>query len=128
VELIYARWLAWGTRASLTVLIGCFFVYALGLAEPLVPAAELVRLWTLPLAEYLAASGAPTGWRWLGYLGSGDYLNLLGIAMLCLITVACYARILPLLLKSGDRLYAALALAQIAVLLAAASGVFTLGH
>ena len=128
MELIYARWLAWGTRVSLAVLIGCFFVYVLGLAEPLVAVHELARLWTLPVGEYLAASGAPVGWRWLGYLGKGDYLNLLGIAMLCLITVLCYARILPLLLKSGERLYAALALAQIVVLLAAASGVFTLGR
>jgi hypothetical protein len=126
VELIYARWLAWGTRASLTVLIGCFFVYVLGLVEPLVPAAELVRLWTLPVGEYLAASGAPTGWRWLGYLGKGDYLNLLGIAMLCLITALCYARIVPVLLKS-DRLSATLAILQILVLLMAASGLLS-GH
>lgn len=126
MELIYARWLAWGTRVSLALLVGCFFVYVLGFAEPLVPVHELARLWTLPVGEYIAASGAPLGWRWLGYLGKGDYLNLVGIALLCLITVPCYARIVPLLLKS-DRLLATLAILQILVLLTAASGLLS-GH
>lgn len=119
MELIYARWLAWGTRVSLAVLVGCFFVYVLGLAEPLVPVQELARLWTLPVGEYLAATNGPLGWEWLRFANKGDYLNLAGIAMLCLITVLCYARIVPLLLKT-DRLYAGIALLQILVLLAAA--------
>ena len=126
MELIYARWLDWGTRLALAVLIASFLVYVLGLAEPLVPPEALVRLWTLPVGEYLAASGAPTGWGWLGHLGKGDYLNLVGVAALCLITVLCYARVFPILLKT-DRLYAALCAAQIAVLLIAASG-FLGGH
>jgi hypothetical protein len=119
MELIYARWLAWGTRVALSVLVGCFLVYVLGLAEPLVPVHEVVRLWSLPVGEYLAATNGPVGWGWLRFATKGDYLNLAGIAMLCLITVLCYARILPLLLKT-DRLYAGIALLQILVLLAAA--------
>jgi hypothetical protein len=76
----------------------------------------------LPVDRFVAATGAPTGWAWLGYLGSGDYLNLVGVAMLGLVTVLCYARIVVPLLRSGERLYAALAIAQIVVLLIAASG------
>jgi hypothetical protein len=127
MELSYARWLAWGTRAALGVLIACFVVYVLGILEPLVAHPDLVRLWTLPVGEYLAATGAPTGWSWLHFLGTGDYLNLAGIAMLCLVTVLCYARIVPLLAKT-DRVYAAIALLQIVVLLAAASGYFSGAH
>jgi hypothetical protein len=122
VELTYARWLRRATRIALATLIGCFFVYLTGIREPLVPVSELTRLWTLPVDRFVAATGAPTGWNWLGYLGSGDYLNLVGVAMLGLVTVLCYARIVLPLLRSGERLYAALALGQIVVLLIAASG------
>jgi hypothetical protein len=122
MELIYARWLDWAVRIALGVLAASFAVYALGILQPFVPVEELARLWRLPVDRFVAATGAPTGWGWLRHLGTGDYLNLLGVAMLGLITVVCYARILPLLLKPGERLYAALAIAQILVLLIAASG------
>ena len=128
MELIYARWLAWGTRFALTVLVASFLAYAFGLVEPLVPPQELVRLWTLPVDDYLAATGAPTGWQWLRFLGKGDYLNFVGIALLALVTLVCYARIVPIFVKSDARLHAALALAQVLVLLAAASGLLVGGH
>lgn len=120
---IYARWLERGARASLAVLILSFLVYALGLLEPLVPLHELPRLWSLPVDQYLAASGAPRGWGWLRLLDKGDYLNYAGVVMLGLTTVVCYARLLPLLRRS-QQLHAWLAVAQIVVLLAAASGFF----
>jgi len=122
LELIYARWLDWSVRIALALLVACFAAYASGLVAPLVPHAELARLWTLPVDRFVAAAGAPTGWGWLGLVGRGDYLNFLGIALLGLITVVCYARILPVLFRSGQRLYAWLAVAQIVVLLIAASG------
>jgi hypothetical protein len=49
-------------------------------------------------------------------LGRGDYLNVLGVALLATITLVCYARIVPLL----PRLQAVLAAIQIAILLGAA--------
>ena len=118
---VYARWLDWGTRASLAVLIPSFLVYALGLVEPLVPLEELPLLWSLPVDRYLAATSAAHGWGWVRLLDKGDYLNYAGVAMLGLTTVVCYARLLPLLYRH-NRLHAWLALAQIFVLLAAASG------
>jgi hypothetical protein len=113
---IYARWLDVGTRIGIIALIISFLVYALGLLEPLVPPQELVRLWGLPVDQYVAAIGGPTGWGWLAHLGKGDYLNIGGIALLTALTVVCYARIIPVL----PRLQATLAIIQIAVLLAAA--------
>ena len=113
---VYARWLDIGTRIALVILIVTFLIYVLGLLDPLVPPQELARLWTLPVDRYVAASGAPTGWGWLGFLGRGDYLNVLGVALLATITLVCYARIVPLL----PRLQALLAAIQIAVLLGAA--------
>jgi hypothetical protein len=113
---IYARWLEIGVRIAFALLVASFALYVLGVLEPLVPTAELVRLWNLPVDRYVAETGAPTGWGWLKALGKGDYLNFVGIALLGTITIICYARIVPAL----PRLHAALAIIQIAVLLAAA--------
>jgi hypothetical protein len=112
----YARWLEIGTRIGFAVLVSTFAVYVFGLLDPLVPLQDLPRLWNLPADRYVAATGAPTGWGWLGFLGRGDYLNLLGVALLATITIVCYARILPLL----PRVQAVLAAIQIAILLGAA--------
>ena len=128
MELIYARWLDWGTRVSLGVLTAAFLAYVLGLLEPWVPLAELPRLWGLPVEHYLAATSAPQGWGWLHLAGKGDFANFLGIALLALVTAMCYLRVLPELLATGKRLYALLALAQVLVLLAAAAGLFSGGH
>jgi hypothetical protein len=113
---VYARWLDIGTRIAFVVLIVSFLTYLLGLLDPLVPLQELPRLWTLPADRYVAASGAPTGWGWLGFLGKGDYLNIAGVALLATVTIGCYARIVPLL----PRVQAILAAIQIAILLGAA--------
>ena len=112
----YARWLDIGTRIAFVVLIVSFLVYLTGLLDPLVPVQELPRLWTLPVDRYVAATGAPTGWGWLGFLGKGDYLNIVGVALLATVTIVCYARIVPLL----PRVQAVLAAIQIAILLGAA--------
>jgi hypothetical protein len=113
---VYARWLDAGTRIGMLLLLASFAIYVFGLLDPHVPHAELVRLWSLPVERYIAATGAPTGWAWLQHLHKGDYLNFLGVAVFTTITVVCYARIIPIL----PRLHAALAAIQIAVLLAAA--------
>jgi hypothetical protein len=121
---IYARWLNMGTRVGLAMLVVGFGVYVFGVLDPHVPREELARLWTLPVDHYVAATGAPTGWDWLWHLGKGDYLNFVGISVFASITIVCYARIVPTLLVAGDRLQLGLAIAQILVLLASASGLF----
>jgi hypothetical protein len=127
-QIIYARWLGWGTRLGLAVLIGSFLAYAFALIEPFVPVEALPQLWSLPVDRYLALSGAPSGWGWISLLHKGDYANFPGIAGLALITLVCYARLVPTLWRSSERLQAGLAIAQVFVLLAAASGLFAGGH
>ena len=119
---LVARWVDVGTRIGLALLIAGFAIYVSGLLPPLVPFEELPRLWGLPTAQFVAAAGAPTGWQWLAFAARGDYFNFLGIVLLASIVVAAYLRALQALLAHGDRLYALIAAAQVAVLLAAASG------
>ena len=125
MELIYARWQGWCTAISLATLAGAFLAYLAGAGEPLVPLERLAGLWHLPADEFVAATGAPVGWGWLARLGRSDYLNMLGVAMLCLVTAVCYLRIV---VYRGGRMVRLLAIAQVLVLLAAASGLFAAGH
>lgn len=128
MELTYARWLGWCARIALAVLVGSFLLYVSGVAQPLVPLDQLPELWQLPVQEYLARSAAPSGWAWLHRLGWSDYANMLGVAMLCLVTVICYLRVLPAFFRGGEKALGVLALLQVVVLLAAASGLLAGGH
>ncbi len=125
---VYARWLDWGTRLSLAVLVAAFLAYVFGLTPAALPLDQMPRFWRLPLERYLALSGSPTGWGWVAMLDKGEYQNLVGVALLGLVTVVCYLRVLPLLLARRERLQAAIVAAQVLVLLLAASGLLAGGH
>lgn len=127
-QLHYARWLEWGTRAGLLALVVLFALYVGGVLAPQVPLEHLPALWSQPVAAYLQATGAPTGWSWLAHLRQGDVANLLGIALLAGCSVLGLLALLPLALRRGDRLLAALCLAEAAVVLLAASGVIGGAH
>lgn len=128
MQATYARWLDVATRAGFAISLAAFLVYVSGMVEPFVPLEQLPRLWTLPAARFVAATGEPTGWGWLGLLGYADFLNLAAVALFGIVTLACYARMVPLLFAAGERLQAFIALAQVLVLAAAAAGFFTGGR
>ena len=95
---------------------------------PGIALADLPRYWSLPVADYVAATGAPTGWAWLARLGESDLLNFVGVAILGTVTILCYLRVLPGFWRSGDRLVAAICAAEVVVLVVAAAGTFGAGH
>jgi hypothetical protein len=119
---LYARWLDVATKAGFAISLCAFLVYAGGLLPAFVPLEELPRHWALPVDRFIEVTGAPQGWAWLGELAYGDGLNLAAIALLGLVTPACYARLVPALIAERDWLQAALAAGQLVVLLVAASG------
>ncbi len=127
IQSTYARWLDVATRAGFVVSLCAFLLYVSGVLSPHVPLQQLPQLWGLPVARYLEATAAPNGWGWLGLITQADYLNLAAVALFGLVTLACFLRVIPLLLRSGERLQAAIAIAQVVVLAAAASGLFTSG-
>lgn len=119
----YARWLDALTRLAFVVSLVAFAAYLAGVLPPWVPVADLPQLLRLPLEEYLARTGAPTGWDWLRHLTRGDLLNYVGLALFACVVIICDLAILAPLLRRGERLLAALVAAQAAILLVAASGV-----
>ena len=118
----YARWLQAGVRLGLAVLVASFAVYLVGWLPSNVPPQELPGVWSLPVSEYLARTGAPSGWAWVRRLGEGDMLNMLGVAILSSVTIACYLRAIVPLLRKRERLLAGIAIAQAIVMLVAATG------
>jgi hypothetical protein len=124
----YAQWLAWGTRAGLAVLLPSFTAYVLGLAEPHVAVLRLPELWVHPVGRFLELSGSPTGWSWLALVHRGDIASLLGIAILAGSSVLCLLALVPLYLTRGDKAFAAVCVAEVLVVLLAASGWLAGGH
>jgi hypothetical protein len=119
-QTLFARWLDLGTRLGFLVLLASFVGYVFGALDPHVPPHELPLLWGLPVDHYVAAAGAPTGWGWLALVIKADYLNYAGVALLASVTLAAYARIVPVLVRQGARLRAGIAVLQVLVLVVAA--------
>ena len=117
---IYARWLERGARLAFAFALVSLALYVAGALAPLVPFADLPRLWTLSAADMMREAHAPGGWSWIGFVRYGDYLNVLAIAFFPLLALVCTARVVPAFLKDGEPLHAALALLVALVLLAAA--------
>jgi hypothetical protein len=127
-QVLYAHILAKGMYIGLAVLFVTYSLYVFGIVAPFVPLDEVSGYWSMSVGEYLRESGAPRGWGWLPMLKYGDFLNFVGIAILAGLTIVCYAAIIPVLLRRGDRVYAILALLEVLVLGVAASGLVSAGH
>ena len=124
----FAWWIEWGARLGLLWLIVSFSLYVSGALPSAMPPQRLAQLWSLPLADYLQRSGAPTGWAWLQHIGQGEGATLAGVAVLAGCAVPALLALTPLFRRRRDLPYLALCLAQEAVLLLAASGWISTGH
>jgi len=127
-QLEYAALLNIGMKLGMLMLLVTFAMYVFGIAAPQVPVEKLPHYWTMSVSEYTAEAGVKTGWGWLSSIGKGDFMNFIGIAFLSGVTIVCYLRIIPTLLKKGDRVYAVLAALEVLILTLAASGILKSGH
>jgi hypothetical protein len=127
-QLRYARLLDWGTRVGLVVLVASFAAYVFGLMAAHVPLERLPEVWGHPVGRYLALTGTPTGWGWLALIHKGDVAGLSGIVILSGCSLLCLLALVPLYLRRDDRAYAFLCLAEVAVVVLAASGWLAGGH
>lgn len=125
---LYARLLAWGTTASLIMLVLSFVAYLTGLMPAHVAPQQLPNVWTLPVSDYLQRTATPTGWHWLTLVGKGDLSNLVGIALLAGCSLPPLLGLIPLYLRQRDYVYASICTLVACVLVLAASGVLTGGH
>lgn len=127
-QIVYAKLLDIGMKAGMALLVVTFAIYVLGLATPVVPLEDLPKYWSMPVGQYLAATGLGTGWSWLGLIGRGDFMNFIGIAFLSGVTILCYFRILPIPFRNREFLFSAILLLETVVLILGASGILSAGH
>jgi hypothetical protein len=127
-QLAYADVLDIGVTVVRLFLAFAFIFYVFGFAAPKVPLSDLTAYWSMPVGEYLKVTGVGTGWSWLALVGHGDYMNLLGIAFLSALTIACYLRILPFWLRRKDFVFSTILILEIIVLSLAASGLLAGSH
>lgn len=127
-QLRYARVLDWSSKVGLVVLLLSFGAYLTGLVEAHVPPERLPELWVHPVGRYLELTQSPIGWGWLSLIHLGDMAGLLGIAILSGGSVACLLALVPLYAARGDRAFVVICLAEVAVVVLAASGWLSGGH
>lgn len=121
-QVTYANMLFYGCWGGLAVMAVTYLLYVSGLVAPHVPLELIPRLWSQPVGTYLDLANVPHGWGWVVLVGQGDFLNFVGIVLLAGMTILCYIPLIPAYLKRGEKTFAILAMAEILVLLVAASG------
>ena len=127
-QLLYARILEIGMYFGLLILFVTFGLYAFGIVDPYIPLDKISDYWSMNVNDYLKHAEIKAGWAWLGMLKYGDFINFIGVAILAGVTIICYAAIVPTLLKNNDKVYAILAVLEVIILSAAASGILAVGH
>jgi len=127
-QLIYAGILEKGMYLGLLILFITYALYVFGIMDPYIPLDKISDYWSMNVHDYLEHAEIKNGWAWLGMLKYGDFINFIGIVLLAGVTIMCYAAIVPTLLKNKDTVYAILALLEVIILSAAASGILAVGH
>jgi hypothetical protein len=126
-QLFYATVLNRLTLIGFAVLVVAFFIYILGILSPYVPMREILQYWTNSSHHYMQSANIQPGWAWLSKLGYGDFLVYVPIVMLAGTTIVCYVGVVFKFLKTKENVLVAIAMWEIVVLLAAASGLLKAG-
>lgn len=127
-QVSYANLLLYCSWAGIGILVLTFILYVSGILGSYIPPAQVSQYWGLSAHEFLVETGAPSGWGWLAMLRYGDYINLIGIAFLALLTILGYlVLLLPAYIRKKDLPYAAIVITEIIVLTLAASGILKVG-
>lgn len=135
-QILYAKILEKGMYLGLLLMFITFALYVFGIMEPAIPVNEISGYWTQDVHSYLEAINHNflhqdhllTGWSWMAFVGKGDFINFLPVAILSGVTIICYLSIVPGLFRRGDKAYAIMAIAEATILALAASGLLAVGH
>lgn len=135
-QLLYAKILEIGMYVGLVMLLVTFVLYVTGIMAPAIPIDQLPQYWVMSVHDYSEAINhnflhrdhAVTGWGWLAVVNKGDFVNFLGIALLSGVTIVCYIGIIPTLFRTKQTAYLWMAIAEVLILVLAASGVLAVGH
>ena len=120
----YASILLVCSWAGIVVMLIAFLLYMGGLFSPLIKPSDMPLYWRLNVHQHLAVTHAPSGWNWLASVNHSDYLNLVGLAFLGIVSVLGYISLFIDYLHKKDFPYVIMVALEIIVIVSAASGVF----
>ncbi|HYA11807.1 MAG TPA: hypothetical protein VEF37_02340 [Thermodesulfovibrionales bacterium] len=126
-QIAYAKVLNVLMFVGLAIMVVTFIIYMSGILSSFIPPQEIPKYWGMKSSNFIHTLNAPTGWGWTAMIDKGDYLNFIGIALLAGLTMVCYLVILPILMRKKDIPYVVIAIAEVAVLALAASGILKSG-
>ncbi|NTW83353.1 MAG: DUF1634 domain-containing protein [Chlorobiaceae bacterium] len=128
VQLDYAAVLGFTSTIGMVLIALGYLVYISGMLPSAVPATEVAAHWHLKASEFHKVVQMPSGWNWLGELGRGDVLSYASILYLASATILCLSWIVPSFIREKNRIYTAITIFQVLVLLFAAAGIVSGGH
>ncbi|MTI81264.1 MAG: DUF1634 domain-containing protein [Firmicutes bacterium] len=127
-QVAYAKMINYGQWIGVGILVVTFFIYMSGIMPGLVAPEQVAQTWNLSATEFLEVNQLPHGWAWLGMLGYGNFLSLLGIAWLAVLTIVAYlAFLVPAYMKQKDIPFLTIVIVEVLVLTLAASGILGSG-
>lgn len=127
-QIKYANLLLYGAWTGIVILSVTFLLYVTGIMPSYVEPSQMQQYWGMKSSDYLQLANVQQGWAWLSMLRYGDFVTLIGIALLGMLTVLGYLVILlPAYLAKKDNIYSAIVAVEIVVLVTAASGLLGSG-
>lgn len=119
----YANILLFCSWTGIIVMVITFLIYMAGLFNPIVKPSDMPLYWGMSVHQYAQATHAPIGWDWLRLITHADYLNLIGLAFLGVVSVLGYLSLLATYVRKKDIPYATMVGLEILIIVLAASGV-----
>ncbi|TGE31552.1 DUF1634 domain-containing protein [Desulfosporosinus sp. Sb-LF] len=120
----YASILLVCSWAGIIVMLITFLLYMGGLFNPLVKPSDMPLYWGLNVHQYLQVTHAPSGWDWMRLINHADYLNLVGLAFLGIVSVLGYISLFIDYSRKKDFPFLLMVALEILVITLAASGIF----
>lgn len=123
----YANILQICSWAGIGLMVITFLLYMSGVLSPVIKPSELPLYWGMNVHEYASATQAASGWMWMKQINHADYLSLIGLAFLGLVSMLGYLSLLPGYLRKKDIPYVTMVGLEIIVICLAASGFVHVG-
>lgn len=126
-QLFYANLLNRLTLFGFALLLVAFAIYISGILGSYVPMEMVPVYWTQSSHDYMQAANIQPGWAWVSKLGYGDFLVYIPIVILAGATIVCYLGVIFKFLKTQEYILVGIAIVEVLVLSAAASGLLQAG-
>lgn len=126
-QVIYANLLIIGVWSGIFILVATYVIYVAGILPAHIDISVIPQVWGKGVGEYLEITHSPHGWGWVHLLGTGDFINYIGFALLALMTIACYLVLVRGYVRKKNWIFATIAVLEIVVLAVAASGILGSG-